>query len=151
MKFNLFLNMTDRLFTTDLLYKYLLRNITILILFSLLFSSISDVYSKEKIIPQIMIINQIRGEECCGKGNVDHTKKQIDSLIKLNIPGYFVLRYDVLHDDNYISLFKSAQLSHPDLIHVGILLEVTPALAKASEVTYTTSEKWYEAQNAYTI
>lgn len=100
----------------------------------------------------ILIINQVRGEVCCDKGSLDNLKIQIDAFLKNNIPAYFVLRYDTLKDEKYVSFLKQLSENNNNIIKLGLLLEITPDLAKDSEVNYHGNQsKWYEAQNSYSI
>jgi len=101
---------------------------------------------------QVLIINQVRGEECCDKGNFENLTIQVNTLIKNKIPAVFALRYDALKNTKYVSYLKKERMSHPDLINLGILLEVTPSLAHDSKVTYSSDqEEWFEAQNLFSI
>lgn len=103
----------------------------------------------KKINAKVVFINQVRGEECCQKGSYDFVKKQIDLFKKYNIPATFVLRYDVLKDEKFITLFKS-NLSN--IVDYGIFFEITPRLAQDSGVAYKgTEERWYRAQYAYLV
>jgi hypothetical protein len=100
----------------------------------------------------VLFINQVRGSECCAKGIFKHLEMQADTFIETGIPAYFALRYDVITDPQYVLYLKNLSESYPETIELGILLEVTPTLAKASGVTYRGShDKWYEAQDAYSI
>jgi len=100
----------------------------------------------------IIFINQVRGEECCDKGSLDILKKQISKFIETNISSYFVLRYDALKDENYLNYIKTISSNNPDIIKLGLLLEITPEFAQDSEINYHGSkDKWYEAQNIFSI
>ncbi|VVA44097.1 conserved exported hypothetical protein [Candidatus Roizmanbacteria bacterium] len=100
----------------------------------------------------VLIINQVRGEECCSKGSLDKLKMQVEAHISKKIPAYFALRYDVLTDDTFINYLKDAGNKYPDLIKFGLLLEMTPQLIKTAGVDHDiNSENWFEAQNAFTI
>ncbi len=102
--------------------------------------------------PQILIIDQVRGEECCDKGSITALKKQIDVHVKNSIPVTFAIRYDALKDDRYVSILKKASELNPKIINLGISLEITPLLAKESSVSYgKKSANWYEAQNLFSI
>lgn len=94
-----------------------------------------------------LIINQVRGEEiCCQRGSTDMIKAINKSSDLKDLPQSFALRFDAL-DDKYIPLF-------PKKDNLGILLEVTPLLAKASGVSYKGSKEgsdWYSAKNAFLI
>lgn len=101
---------------------------------------------------QVLIINQVRGEECCSKGSLTNLEFQLKNAVKLKTPSYFNLRYDVLTNGKYTELIKNYKNKYSELINTGIFLEITPDLAKKSEVQYNgTNDRWYEAQNAYTI
>lgn len=97
---------------------------------------------------QTLIINQVRGQECCSVGSVDHLRQQFQTLSKLNLPTSFTLRYDVLNEANFVSLIKQYQTQ----FEWGAFLEITPSLAKDAGVAYTGNENnWYEAQIVYLI
>ena len=94
-----------------------------------------------------LIINQVRGEECCDKGNVDNVVKQLGAVGNLQLTANFALRYDALVDSKYTDLFdrKNANL-------VGGLLEITPKLAEKAKVKYKgDADTWYEAQNIFLV
>ncbi len=100
----------------------------------------------------VLFINQVRGQECCSKGVFKHLEMQTDAFIENDIPAYFTLRYDVLTDPKYVYYLRNLSELYPEIIRLGILLEVTPELAKAAGVKYVGShDKWYEAQNVYSI
>lgn len=94
-----------------------------------------------------IILNQVRGSECCGVGSLDNLKFQQAGLKKLNLIGNFALRYDVLTDSSFMSVVESDEQSE-----YGALLEITPELAKKAGAVYKSDvSKWYEAQNAFLI
>lgn len=99
-------------------------------------------------IPHItLIINQVRGNECCGNGGVNELKSQLDAIYHYQLPTAFALRFDVLTNPSYTTLFKPSPL-----IEVAALLEITPNLASESGVAYTTTpDHWYEAAHAFLI
>lgn len=95
----------------------------------------------------VLVINQIRGEEtCCQPGNL-----QLIEMIKNNhldnLPVGWAIRYDALKNkDLFINLQKNGEL--------GLLLEVTPNLAKESGVIYKGKDDgsdWYYAKNAFLV
>lgn len=97
-----------------------------------------------------LIINQVRGTECCSPGNVAHLKSQLNAVSKLGLPSTFTLRYDVLQNPEFLSFIKNYQ-NNPN-IEWGAFLEITPQLAKDAGVAYSGDENnWYEAQFAYLI
>ncbi len=122
----------------------------ILLIFFFLFIFPVSSFAKDK--PQVVFINQVRGEECCSKGTLDNLKKQIDAFVQNKIPAYFAIRYDALTDDNYAGFLKQQAAENPDLIKLALMIEITPRLAKDSGVIYNdTEERWFEAQNSFTI
>jgi len=103
-------------------------------------------------LPQVLIINQVRGEECCGTGSLDFLRMQTEALVNNGIPGYFALRYDALQNQEYVAYLKEISNKNPQIINLGLLLEVTPSLAKEAGVSYSAPEDaWYEAQHVYSI
>lgn len=102
-----------------------------------------------KINAKVIFINQVRGNECCQKGSLDFTKRQLELFKRLSLPATFVLRYDVLKDKQYLTLLKSYTNNH---INYGIFFEITPLLAKDAGVVYKgVEERWYRAQYAHLV
>ncbi|MCX6731296.1 MAG: hypothetical protein NTZ55_05605, partial [Candidatus Roizmanbacteria bacterium] len=60
----------------------------------------------KKINAKVIFINQVRGNECCQKGSLEFTKRQLELFKKFSLPATFVLRYDVLKNKQYFSLLK---------------------------------------------
>jgi len=103
----------------------------------------------KKINVKVVFINQIRGTECCQKGSLEFTKRQLELFNKLSLPATFALRYDVLKNKQYLSLLKSYTSNS---INYGIFFEITPLLAKDAGVVYQgNEERWYRAQYAYLV
>jgi len=125
--------------------------VCVLVLFVMLFSSVAQVYADSGQTPQssIVIINQVRGTQCCSPGSLAATQKQIDYLQKLQLPATFALRYDAILDPQFRDIFLQ-QYKIP--IELAIFLEVTPQLAKDAGVPYSgPSDRWYKAKNAYLL
>ncbi len=96
-----------------------------------------------------LIINQVRGVECCSPGNLTNLQLQLNTANKLNLPTTFTLRYDVLNNQEFLKLIKNQQNNN---LEWGAFLEITPQLAKDAGVEYGGNENnWYEAQFAYLI
>ncbi len=96
-----------------------------------------------------LIINQVRGRECCSEGGINELKLQLQLLQDTKLSAGFAVRYDALGDPQFTSLLKQAQRSGHEM---GAFLEITPQLAKDAGVEYEGPlEHWYEARNAYTI
>lgn len=99
---------------------------------------------------QTLIINQVRGTECCSVGEISNLKLQIETALKLQLPTTFTLRYDVLKNPSFLNLIKNYQ-DNPNF-EWGGFLEITPALAEDAGVQYRGDENnWYEAQFVYLI
>lgn len=97
-----------------------------------------------------LIINQVRGSECCDAGKIDNFKFQLETASKLDLPSNFALRYDTLLDEHYQNLIK--KYANSSLINYGGFLEITPQLATDAGVAYTGDEKnWYQAAHAYLV
>lgn len=97
-----------------------------------------------------LIINQVRGTECCSPGNVSNLQSQVETATKLNLPTTFTLRYDTLQNPEFLNLIKNYQ--NNTNIEWGGFLEITPQLAKNAGVNYGGDENnWYEAQFSYLI
>ncbi len=121
----------------------------LLFVFYLLFIFPSSIFAKEK--PQVVFINQVRGEECCSKGNLDNLEKQVNAFVQYQIPAFFVIRYDALANPEYVDYLKQQTVANPN-IKLGLMIEITPHLAIDSGVKYKDGEeRWFEAQNSFTI
>ena len=121
----------------------------------------------------ILIINQVRSDECCDSGSVKFLNKQIDSLINNNLKGNFALRYDVLSNPAYVKILKNLRGKQVDCdgrsdstdqlngdgrldgtyqFELGAFLEITPQLAQDAGVLYKgDTTDWYKAQYVYTV
>jgi hypothetical protein len=100
----------------------------------------------------VIVINQVRGEECCGKGNLANLELQLKTVVKLGIPATFAMRYDALTDQRYVVMLKKYRSEYPELIDLGVMIEIIPSLALDTGVSYKGSnETWYQAHNAFTI
>ena len=100
-------------------------------------------------LPQVLIINQVRGTECCEPGTLEDFQEQLNVLTQQQLPAFFTLRWDVLTNPEFIKIINQ---TNSELFSWGVFLEVTPALAKAAEVNYVgTPQNWYQAQHAYTL
>ncbi len=110
-------------------------------------SLVSPIYAND--LPQVLIINQVRGTECCEPGTAEVLAEQLNFLTDQKLPAFFTLRWDALNDSDFIEIIKQAD---PELFSWGLFLEITPDLAKAADVTYIgTPKNWYQAQHAYTL
>lgn len=96
-----------------------------------------------------VIINQVRGPECCDAGTIDRIQQQVDALKRNDLPATFAVRYDAITDKSFSDYLKNLQALHYE---IGGFLEVTPNLARAAHVKYSGDvSRWYEAQQAYLI
>lgn len=94
-----------------------------------------------------VILNQVRGPECCDSGNIGWFRQQQTQLRDNNLVGNFALRYDAVMSDGYLKLVEEDTSNK-----YGALFEVTPQLAKDAGVAYKSDPaRWYEAQNVYLI
>lgn len=96
----------------------------------------------------VVVINQIRGDEvCCQPGNLDLINAVKNKINIKEIPIGWALRFDVLKNKIFLDNLS-------DLGEFGLLLEVTPNLAKESGVVYKGREDgsdWYFAKNAFLV
>ncbi len=98
----------------------------------------------------ILLVNQVRGTECCQPGSSATFLEQINIAQSLNLPTTFSLRYDALNDPEFIAIVAAEVDS--ELIHWGLFYEVTPTLAADAEVPYDgTSATWSRAQHAFSL
>ena len=126
--------------------------IAFLIFFIYLFSFNKETFAASKEPAHVLIINQVRGEECCSKGSFINLKKQVEAHIAKKVPAYFALRLDVLMNQKYIDYLQKATSDFPQIIRLGLLLENTPLLIKKVGINKNIKEEnWFEAQNAFTI
>ncbi|MFO0703565.1 MAG: hypothetical protein U0525_02465 [Patescibacteria group bacterium] len=99
-----------------------------------------------------IIINQVRGEECCGAGSLDNLKLQLDTSTKLKLRASYALRYDVLNDKRYIDVLLDYKTKFPDLVETAGMIEIIPSLAASAGVQYKgNNENWFHAQYALTV
>ncbi|HPS40893.1 MAG TPA: hypothetical protein PLQ50_02700, partial [Candidatus Woesebacteria bacterium] len=97
-----------------------------------------------------VIINQVRGSECCSVGELSNLQLQLETASKLQLPTTFSLRYDVLQNPDFLHLIKNYQSNGN--FEWAAFLEITPQLAKDAGVEYKGNEtNWYEAQFVYLI
>lgn len=95
-----------------------------------------------------VILNQVRGEECCDKGSVEALNEYIRAVETYHLPSTFVLRYDALRNEQYLKLFQDVK----EPIELGVLLEITPQLARDASVSYKgPEERWYKAENSFLL
>ena len=96
-----------------------------------------------------VIINQVRGKECCDLGQLSAVQQQVQFLNTEQLSATFALRYDAVIDKDFQTYFK--QVASPNL-EVAALLEITPKLASQSGVLYTdNTDSWYQAEHAFLI
>lgn len=101
---------------------------------------------------QVIIINQVRGKECCDPGTVQALEQQLESTLTLKLPTHYTVRYDALKNPAFMTPLLKAAQNNPTLVQLGVLIEVTPTLAAAAQVQYTAkSEDWYEAQHVFPL
>lgn len=99
-----------------------------------------------------LIINQVRGHECCSEGSVSALQQQINTTVTNQLQAYFALRYDALQDPAFYSVIQTSNRRTPTQIKPALLLEITPALAEAAGVEYGGDvASWYETNQAYTL
>ena len=97
-----------------------------------------------------VIINQVRGDECCLPGSRDFITTLLETESVKDLPLAWALRYDALVNDNFSAEIKKI----PKQQAVGILLEVTPQLASVSGVLYKgkpDGSDWTSSRNAFLI
>ncbi len=119
-----------------------------LIFFSFFLFSPAQIFASETQPQFAVIINQVRGNECCSAGGTNELSQQLVSLQKLQLPATFAIRYDTLKNPKYTQLLKQAKSP----IEIAAFLEITPQFAQDSGVLYTgTKEQWYEAEHAFAV
>ena len=98
----------------------------------------------------VVIVNQVRGSECCDVGSLDNLSTQLVATLNLHEPTTYALRYDALQDPKLVALLKNQMHNSPELIRPGAFLEITPALAQAAHVLYSAEPRdWYKTSNVY--
>lgn len=108
---------------------------------------------------RIVIINQVRGGECCEPGSLATLQSFIAALKQRQLSATFTVRYDALKDEQFVTELKklpTSQLVNKPInqpsYELGLFLEITPTLANESGVEYKGSAaNWYQAQYAYLI
>ncbi len=95
----------------------------------------------------VVIINQVRGEEvCCQPGNLVWLEKVKEQNLHNQLPLAWALRHDALKSKQFLESLKEISGEF------GLLLEITPALAKESNVFYkglADGSDWHYARNAF--
>lgn len=116
-------------------------------------ATITQVTTEENHPRFVLFLNQVRGDECCDKGSLEHLQSQLDTFKNFKTPATFAIRYDALNDPRYIQLLQSpASINSTTQHELALFLEITPSLAKESGVEYHgTESNWYQAQYAYTV
>ena len=96
-----------------------------------------------------LIINQIRGRECCDVGNLEYLERQFFETQRLGLSANWAVRYDALLDED----FKKIMLENKgEQINFGAMLEITPSLAGDAGVIYRGDENnWFWAGNSYLV
>jgi len=95
-----------------------------------------------------VVLNQVRGDECCDKGSLEALSEYIRAAETYHLSSTFVLRYDALRDERYLTAFQNAK----EPIELGVLLEITPQLARDASVSYKgPEERWYKAENSFLL
>lgn len=121
-------------------------------LFFLTFLFVFPIKSFAKETPQVVFVNQVRGEGCCSPGTLENLQLQVEKFKIKKMPSFFTIRYDALTDQKYLDYLKKESESNKDIIKIGLLVEITPNLASDSGVKYNgTIERWFEAQSVFTI
>lgn len=92
----------------------------------------------------VSVVNPVRGEdfwEITNQQPETAVAGQMEILKKFNLPSTWLLRFDALDNKNIVDLLSASE--------TGLFLEVTPAWAKASGVSYHQSENWHNAGSAF--
>jgi len=125
------------------------HTLTLIFLFLFIFWPTSSVFALEPTHHYTVIVNQVRGNECCSDGGVAELRAQIEAGQQNGVPLTFSVRYDALNTPQYITALQEAQNLG---MEIGAFLEITPQLALDSGVEYSGSEaNWYEAQHVYLV
>lgn len=121
-------------------------------LFAAIFLAVSFPFTTEASESQphyTIFISQVRGNICCDPGNLAFLQAQVQALQSENLHGTFAVRYDALIDPSYLSALQKAIAQGDELAG---FLEITPDLAaKSGVVFHDSSDKWFEAGNAYLL
>jgi hypothetical protein len=96
-----------------------------------------------------MIVNQVRGNECCDSGSINNLKLQMETLNQLNLPASFLWRYDALKNPEFQKLLT--EIPQDNFSH-GLWVEVTPLLTENAQVAYHDEiGNWYKAENSLLV
>ena len=95
------------------------------------------------------VVNPVRGNEFWNHSQnpLDTPKEQYKILKDKKIPVTWLLRYDVLVNDEMATFFKTLPADQ----ELGLFLEVTPKLAEAAGVSYNKSSSWHNAKSLFLI
>ncbi len=97
----------------------------------------------------LMIVNQVRGNECCDPGSTANLEFQMKTLNQLNLPANFLWRYDALKNPEFSKFLTDIPQNN---FNHGLWVEITPSLAKDAQVIYHDEIKnWYKAENSLLV
>jgi len=97
----------------------------------------------------VFLLSQVRGEECCDVGSVEHLRGQITAINQYNYPAHFLWRYDALQNEKMLDVWRQAGNVS---LEPGLWVEVTPSVATAAGVVYRGDESnWYTAEHSLLV
>lgn len=94
----------------------------------------------------VSVVNPVRGSDFWDTKDqlIDKAVRgQVEVLRKYNVPGTYLLRFDVLGQSDLINFLKE---NSNDL---GLFLEITPTWTQAASVDYHKSDSWHHAGSAF--
>lgn len=96
-------------------------------------------------LKQAVLVNPIRGADFWNYNYslTETPKKQYESIKNHNFPATWLIRYDALISPEVQEFLKTLDPSQD----IGIFLEVTPSLTKASGVNYNDTGNWHFAKS----
>ncbi len=107
---------------------------------------VEEVWADER--GEVIIINQVRGERCCGEGSVENLEFQLKLLEEKDLKGFFLLRYDALKNEEMMGLVN--KYWQKGVISPGVLMEVIPGLVDR-EIYEKKGGEWYEARKVFSV
>ncbi len=127
-----------------------MRKLFVLPLFLQISLSWTTLVKADSLPLNTVIINQIRGGEICCQSGTSEMVEQITNNPKYqSIPIHWAIRFDALTDPDFLTVFNKKPSTHV----LGLLLEVTPKLARESGVEhkFPANANWSEARHAFLV
>ncbi len=88
----------------------------------------------------VTILNPVRNKDLWKDPNISQLTSQHNLIQKYNLPSTWLLQYDTLFDPEIVHATQNFSTNQ----EFGVLLEISPALAKQAGVSYAANKPWYD-------